>query len=151
MRIVLRDVRIEELDALSELCLRSKAVWGYDDAFIEACREELSLGPADLDDTLVQVAQSEHGAVAVAQVSVDGDEAMLEKLFVDPASLRSGAGRLLFDWAAAAARQAGADHMVIEADPQAADFYRRMGAVDAGEAPSAAIPGRRLPRLVFAL
>lgn len=151
MTIVLRDARIDELEVLSELCLRSKAVWGYDDAFIEACREELSLGPSDLDETLVQVAESETGAVAVVQVSVEGDEAMLDKLFVDPACLRSGAGRKLIDWASDAARKAGADHMVIEADPQAADFYRRMGAEDAGEAPSAAIPGRMLPRLVLTL
>ncbi len=151
MTILLRDARRDELDALSELCLRSKAVWGYDDAFIEACREELSLAPADLDQTLVQVAETDTGAVAVVQVSVEGDEAMLDKLFVDPGSLRSGAGRRLLDWAADAARRGGADHMVIEADPQAAEFYRRMGATDAGHAPSAAIPGRMLPRLVLAL
>ena len=149
--IELRDARPDELESLSELCLRSKAVWGYDDAFIEACREELSLDPADLDQTLVQVAESDAGAVAVVQVSVEGDEAMLDKLFVDPGSLRSGAGRRLLDWAVDAARRAGADHMVIEADPQAAEFYRRMGATDAGHAPSAAIPGRMLPRLVLAL
>ena len=39
----LRAARVEELDALSTLCLRSKAVWGYDKEFMNACRAELTL------------------------------------------------------------------------------------------------------------
>ena len=34
----LRPARPEEGAELIELCLRSKAVWGYDDAFMAACR-----------------------------------------------------------------------------------------------------------------
>ena len=43
----LRPARPDEADLLTELCLRSKAVWGYDDAFMRACRAELTLSPAD--------------------------------------------------------------------------------------------------------
>jgi hypothetical protein len=45
----------------------------------------------------------------------------------------------------------GARRVFIEADPDAAPFYRRMGARDAGLAPSGSIAGRMLPRLVFEL
>jgi len=41
--------------------------------------------------------------------------------------------------------------MVIESDPGAAPFYRRMGAVDDGVATSASIPGRTIPRLKLTL
>ena len=41
--IRLRDARQDELQSLTELCLRSKAVWGYDAAFMAACRIELTL------------------------------------------------------------------------------------------------------------
>lgn len=37
--------------------------------------------------------------------------------------------------------------MTIDADPGAADFYRRLGAIDDGVAASTVIPGRFLPRL----
>jgi hypothetical protein len=37
--------------------------------------------------------------------------------------------------------------MMIEADPDAAGFYRLMGAADDGIAPSGSIRGRLLPRL----
>lgn len=143
----LRPARIDELAALTELCLRSKAVWGYDDAFMRACRAELTLAPRDLQTSRIQIAESDGKIVGVAQVSVAATEASLDKLFVEPDVLRMGAGRALFDWAADAAREEGARSLTIEADPDAAPFYRRMGARDAGFAPSGSIPGRLLPRL----
>jgi hypothetical protein len=41
--------------------------------------------------------------------------------------------------------------MIIEADPDAAPFYRLMGARHTGFAPSQSIPGRMLPRLLMEL
>ena len=41
----------------------------------------------------------------------------------------------------------GAAALEIDADPHAAGFYERMGAVRIGETPSSLIPGRSLPRL----
>ena len=145
--LALRPARPEEGAELTELCLRSKAVWGYDDAFMAACRKELTLTPAGIRASRVQVAEL-HGRLAgLAEVRSSGDTAQLEKLFVDPAMLRTGTGRKLFEWAKATARAAGATALVIEADPDAAEFYRRMGAVDDGLVPSGSIPGRLIPRL----
>src|ERR1700716_4323707 len=102
--IQLRDARKSELPSLGDLCLRSKAVWGYDDAFMTACRTELTLRPDELRSTHLQVAERDTGAVGLAQVKVTGPDADLLKLFVDPAELRSGVGRLLFEWTTAMAR-----------------------------------------------
>lgn len=147
----LRPARIDELAALTELCLRSKAVWGYDEAFMRACRAELTLVSRDLQTSRIQIAERDGRVIGVAQVAVAGTEASLEKLFVEPDILRAGAGRRLFEWAAAAARDQGARTLVIEADPDATPFYRRMGARDDGFAPSGSIAGRMLPRLKFDL
>ena len=106
--IQLRDVLQNELSSLDELCLRSKAVWGYDDAFMTACRTELTLHPDELLSTHLQVAERDTIVVGLAQVKVTGTDANLLKLFVEPAQLRSGVGRLLFQWAAAKARGLGA-------------------------------------------
>ena len=57
----------------------------------------------------------------------------------------SGAGRALFDAAAALARRFSARRLTILADPNAAAFYERMGARFVRNAPSDAIPGRTLP------
>lgn len=149
--IRLRPVRPDELAELTELCLRSKAVWGYDAAFMAACRSELTLHSCHLD-TPMRVAETENGkVVGLAQIRVDGREAELVRLFVEPDVLRTGAGRTLFAWAAAEAHRLGAACMTIDADPDAAPFYQRMGARLAGEVPSGSIPGRMLPRLVVTL
>ena len=151
MPLLIRPPAVDELPALSELCMRSKAVWGYDAAFMAACRAELSFDPRDLDSSRIAVAAREGSILGVAQVKMIGRDADLQKLFVEPAALRGGVGQALFVWACEAARELGASQMIIEADPDAAAFYRRLGARDAGLAPSGSIAGRMLPRLVIAL
>ncbi|MFO1111334.1 MAG: GNAT family N-acetyltransferase [Bradyrhizobium sp.] len=151
MQLLIRVPEIEELPALSELCLRSKAVWGYDVAFMAACRAELTFDPGDLMSSRIAVAARGTDILGVAQVRSIGTDADLQKLFVEPAALRSGVGSILFDWAIDAARAMDASRMIIEADPDAAPFYRRLGARDAGLAPSGSIAGRMLPKLVVQL
>jgi N-acetylglutamate synthase-like GNAT family acetyltransferase len=149
--MVIRPARIDELPALSDLCVRSKAVWGYDGHFMEACRDELSVDASDLQSTKIAVAEEGGSLIGVAQVQVAGRQANLLKLFVEPGRLRSGVGRALLAWALGLANDMGASRLLIEADPDAAPFYRRMGAVDVGLAPSGSIPGRMLPMLAVDL
>jgi GNAT superfamily N-acetyltransferase len=151
MQLLIRAPEVEELPALGELCLRSKAVWGYDADFMKACRAELSFAPSDLASSRIAVATRGGSVLGVAQVRMAGRDADLTKLFVEPSAMHTGAGRALFDWALDAARAMGAERMVIEADPDAAPFYRRLGARDAGLAPSGSIAGRMLPRLMLEL
>jgi len=145
---VLRPPTVEELPTLSALCLRSKAVWGYDSCFMEACRSELTIRACELQSTAIAVAEESGKIAGVVQVKVNGNEADLLKLFVDPTMFRGGVGMKLFHWATSEATAMGASRMLIEADPDAAPFYRRMGAENCGFAPSGSIPGRMLPKLV---
>jgi len=78
-------------------------------------------------------------SVSHSQKIVD-DEADLLKLFVEPSALRSGTGKALRAWATGVAQKQGATRLTIEADPDAAAFYRRMGAYDVGQAPSGSVP-----------
>jgi len=143
----LRAPKLEEAAALTDLCLRSKAVWGYDHAFINACRIELTLTPEMLSSSCAQVAERSGFIIGFAQIVSTGEVADLTKLFVEPTDLRSGVGSTLFQWAISAAREAGARTMTIEADPCAAAFYRRMGATEVGRVASGSIAGRFLPML----
>lgn len=147
----LRQPTIEELAELSDLCLRSKAIWGYDAAFMEACRAELTLRDDDLRSTHLVAAEVDGRLVGIGQVDVTDGCCDLLKLFVEPEMLGAGVGRLLFGWCCDTARGLGAREMVIESDPGAVAFYRRMGAKGAGTAPSGSVAGRVLPRLVVAL
>jgi GNAT superfamily N-acetyltransferase len=149
--LTIREATVDELPLLSDLCFRSKAVWGYDDAFMEACRGELLIEPMDLETTLVAVGELDGEPIGVVQLKVVGDEADLMKLFIEPNALRSGSGKAMFAWAAGIAKRSGAARLLIEADPGAAPFYRAMGACDIGDAPSGSVPRRMLPKLALDL
>src|SRR3954451_21552836 len=151
MQPFIRAPDVAELPALSELCLRSKAIWGYDADFMAACRAELTLHPHELSSSRIAVAEQAGTIAGVVQVKITGPEADLLKLFIEPSALRGGIGKVLFAWAADVARGMGATRLTIEADPDAAPFYRRLGARDAGLAPSGSIAGRMLPKLVLDL
>jgi len=151
LRLTIRAPTIDELSSLSDLCFRSKAVWGYDEEFMEACRGELSFEPRDLALTPIAVAEHNGKPIGVAQVKIVDGKADLLKLFVEPSALRSGTGEALLVWATDVAKKMGATQLTIDADPDAAPFYRRMGAYDVGEAPSASVPGRMLPKLAMNL
>ncbi len=94
------------------------------------------------------VANGADGQVAgvVALAPGDGPGTLdLNKLFIDPRHIRGGVGRALLVHAIGAARRRGAERLTIRADPNAAGFYERSGAVRIGDAPSDAVPGRGLP------
>ncbi|MEM9669431.1 MAG: GNAT family N-acetyltransferase [Pseudomonadota bacterium] len=151
MPIQLRKPERDELDTASKLCLRSKAYWGYDRAFLDACVEELTLTETDLETGHVTIAVDDQGLAGVAHVAMDAEGCFLEKLFVDPDRMGEGIGRALFDWSVEAARGLAADTLIIEADPGAVPFYLKLGGVEDGWASSGSIPGRKLPRLVYRL
>ncbi len=146
--IKLRRPHEDELPDLTALCLRSKAHWGYDDKFMAACVEEMTLHPADGIKTHLRVAEDEQGYIGVAWLALTDDKTTsIEAMFVEPARMGIGAGRLLYRWIVETSREMGADTLMIDADPNAAPFYRHMGAYDVGETPSGSIPGRMLPLL----
>ncbi|MEL6861419.1 MAG: GNAT family N-acetyltransferase [Pseudomonadota bacterium] len=140
-----------ELSALSELCLKSKAYWGYDADFMVACVDELTLTEDDLQTDPMIVAEDETGVAGIAQLSLASDGCYLEKLFIDPSRMGEGFGRRLYDWALQTAAAKGASSMIIEADPGAASFYERLGAKRVGEASSGSVAGRTLPRFIHPL
>jgi GNAT superfamily N-acetyltransferase len=66
-------------------------------------------------------------------------------MFVDPAYIRSGLGKLLFNHAAGRAKTGGYKNIIVQSDPFAGAFYERMGCTKIGRKPSGSIPGRDLP------
>ena len=140
--VAVRAARPGEAGALTALAVRSKAHWGYDDAFMTMSRASLTVSEADIAACRVLVAERQDLPFGVARVEPDGELGMM---FVDPLCLNRGVGRLLFEASVALARRLGARRMAILADPNAAPFYERMGARFVSHAPSDSIPGRTLP------
>ena len=146
--IVVRLAQAGEAEALTALCVRSKAHWGYDAAFMQLSTASLTVSDARIASGSVLVAAEEDRIVGMAEVEPDGE---LGKMFVDPPAMGRGVGRLLFKAAVSMARRLGARTMAILADPNAAPFYERLGARFVSQAPSDAIPGRSLPLYEYVL
>lgn len=149
----LRAARPDEVAALSELARRSKAHWGYDDAFLDACRAELSVRADDLTSGLVVIAEVEGELAGFSRLTGPDADARgeVDMLFVAPERIGTGVGHALFGRLRADAIARGCAALRIEADPNAVTFYEREGAVRVGEVPSASIAGRALPLLLLDL
>jgi GNAT superfamily N-acetyltransferase len=150
--VVLRRARAREVEALSTLAVGSKAHWGYDEDFIDACRHELTVLPGDLGPHRMTVAvepTTDRVVGFYGLVGTTSDDAELSWLFVEPGVMGRGVGRLLFEDAVRTARHAGFGCFRIESDPFAATFYEHVGAVRTGAVPSRSIAERELPLYVM--
>jgi GNAT superfamily N-acetyltransferase len=145
--VTLRRARPDEAGVLTELALAAKGFWGYDQAFLESCRAELTFSPDEIAGRHVVVADLD--GLVVGFYSIDGKPPAgeLGNLWVKPSEIGTGLGRLLWQHALAAAAATGFEHLEIDAEPNAEGFYRKMGAERTGEVPSGSIPGRMLPQL----
>ncbi len=146
-----RPAHVEEAADLSDLALRSKAHWGYDAAFIEACRDDLTISGDDISRGLVFVLEDGEHVIGFYALWGVETEAMLTDLFVEPDHIGRGHGRRLWDHAVETAQRLGYAIVTVHSDPHAEDFYRVMGAVRVGVVPSTVFPDRLLPLMHFTL
>lgn len=160
--ITIRLARRGEAPALTELCTRSKAYWGYDAAFMAAAARTIEIRERNIRAKRILVAVSDFNSPRQsAQVPLLGVAAVmpmdgrglfdLSHLFVAPEAFGQGIGRALFDAAVQLATAQGARRLSILSDPHAAGFYEKLGAIRHGEAPSDAVPHRMLPLFEFDL
>jgi N-acetylglutamate synthase-like GNAT family acetyltransferase len=149
MAITIRRAVPEEADALTELALRSKASWGYDDAFMAACRDALTITGDEIHHYPVFVVADDQRVVGYYAMALDPPECFLVALFIDPEALKLGHGFRMFAHATATARAIGCKRMRIESDPNAEGFFAHMGARKTGETESEAQAGRVVPVMQY--
>ena len=147
MDLQFRRARPEDAEALSSLAFRSKASNGYDEAFMEACRAELTCSACTMAAGETWLAETGGELAGFIDVRLQDGAAEVFAMFVEPGLKRNGLGRALWQQLETAARSLGADAVMMDADPAAVPFYEAMGCTVVGESPSGSIPGRMLPRM----
>ncbi|MBL8155290.1 MAG: GNAT family N-acetyltransferase [Anaerolineae bacterium] len=143
----IRRARPDEAEALTGLFWRSKAHWGYDEAFMARVRETLRITPEIIEQQHVYVLETDGRIAGFYALHVLPDRLHLEDLFIEPDQIGMGYGRRLFDHAVEVGRRLGYDSFTLESDPNAEEFYLKLGAIRVGEHESA-IPGRFIPHLL---
>ena len=137
-------------DELTDIALRSKAYWGYSEAFMHDCEDELRVTTTKLQATKYDFAVARLGTNIVGFYTLENvteDTLELEALFVDPDYIGKGAGKALFEHAMQRAESLKAKRVEIQSDPNAEAFYLAMGAKRVGLKPSDSIANRSLPLL----
>ena len=127
--------------------MRSKAHWGYSEAFLEIVRPMLTFTEHDITANPVYVLEGSDGPAGMYRLLDTPPQGTLEDLWVDPTAIGSGLGRRLFDHALMTAAALGLESLLIESDPNAEGFYLAVGAVRIGERASPS--GRVLPLLAI--
>jgi GNAT superfamily N-acetyltransferase len=140
-------------EALTELALAAKAAWGYDSAQLAAWRPLLAVTPQQLAEQPAYVAEDRGEWLGFYTLCHTDARWELDNLWVAPAWMQRGVGRLLLAHAVRTARSGGATELHIDADPNAEPFYLRCGAERHGTvpAPIAGQPARVRPQLVLDL
>lgn len=142
----IRKAMTHEADNLSKLVLRSKGYWGYSEAFLEACRDDLTITPAQIASSHVVVAEDDGLVKGVYILNKESDSSgLLHSLFIDSSAIGKGYGKALWNDMIETAADWGLRTVLIHSDPHAERFYQQMGAKRIGEVASTVIPDRTLP------
>ena len=146
---MIRPASVDEAAVLTTIALDAKRYWGYPEHWIKHWEADLTISREFISDNHVYVAEAADGEIrGFYALCVSGEKAELEHMWVTPASIGTGIGKELFLDAMERAAALDVRDLQITSDPNAAGFYKRMGATQIGEA-DAPVDGqpRKLPRL----
>ncbi|MBW0116618.1 GNAT family N-acetyltransferase [Pseudonocardia abyssalis] len=141
----LRRARAGEAAELAALAVRSKGHWPYPPEFLARFARVQGLSEEVVAANEVWVGERDGVVRCFCTLLHRAGRTILDDLWLDPAEIGRGSGRLLFEHAVARAVAAGARVLEWDADPYAVGFYERMGAVTVGWSDSPL--GRPLPQM----
>jgi GNAT superfamily N-acetyltransferase len=145
---MIRPAAADEATVLTNMALEAKRYWGYPEHWIKHWESDLTITSNFIHDNHVYVAEENGQIQGFYALIVTGDKAELDHMWVKPTLIGTGIGKELFLDAMERAAKLNVNAVEISSDPNAAGFYKRMGATQIGEVDSS-IEGqpRKLPRL----
>ncbi len=146
--MLIRKAKVTEASVLTELTMRSKAYWGYSKQFMSVCIDELVVKKEKLENPVFSymVVEANGGIVGYYGLEpLSETKTELAALFVEPAHIGTGIGKILLLHAMKVAHKTGVTELTFLADPNAAGFYIANGGVLTGKCESSSFPGRYLP------
>ena len=147
---VIRPAELDEGPALTELALRAKSHWGYDQAFLEGARGDLSIDENTIHEARIWVLERAGVRLGFYGLIGAAPSGRLEWMFLEPDAIGRGYGRVMWSRAIEQATALGYSELTIESDRNAEPFYLAMGARRIGATPSP-VDGAPLPLLQLRL
>ncbi len=147
----IRDANSHEDDLLSQLALRSKAIWGYDDDFMKACEPHIKIDKDYISNWPVVVIEINGEVVGFYSLKVISNENRLDNLWIEPKYIRKGFGKILFEDAVHRSKKLNWSYFRLAGEKKAIIFYEKMGAKLIGQIPSRLGKGITLPHMEYNL
>ena len=145
----IRKASTDDAASLTRIAHDAKRHWGYPEHWIAHWQDDLTISPDFVAANQVYVAEREGDLLGFYALVIKHEKAELDHMWVAPAHIGSGVGKELFLHAMQTAAGQSITAVEILSDPNAAGFYKKMGAHQVDEVVSE-IDGqpRALPRLV---
>ncbi|MBH5317677.1 GNAT family N-acetyltransferase [Paenibacillus sp. GSMTC-2017] len=148
--IKIRRAKPYEAELLSELAFDSKSHWNYKADYLEAAREHLKITDREIEDEQVFVYEVAGNIKGYYHFRTN-DEPELVWLFVKPDSIGTGIGKLLWNHLLSTLKHTEIISFVIKSDPNAEQFYLRLGAHRIGLKDSTVDSEMKLPVLKYVI
>lgn len=136
----------QDAPTLSALAWRAKRHWGYPEEWMELWKAELAISPEYIETH--EVVKIMDGVITAGFYALQYHKKYrcmeIGHFWIDPDHIGRGLGRRAFEHLLDKLRRKGERRLIIEADPYAAGFYEKMGAVQI-ERLESSITGRYLP------
>ena len=138
---------LEDAEVLTEIAVKSKAYWGYENDQVESWREDLTVTPKMFDESNIYkyIVDNQIGGFYILE-RANIRTSFLNFLFISPDYIKQGIGHQLLQHAIAYCKDGGSAILNVLSDPNAASFYAKYGfeVIDQRES---LIPGRFLPEM----
>jgi N-acetylglutamate synthase-like GNAT family acetyltransferase len=146
----LRKASADEVEALNQFIRLSKGVWGYSDDFLDEFIERWGLTKETLEKKSVKILEMDgeiHGVFSFGPNKKKKIE--LDLFFVNPKFIKTGIGRKMWNFIDEYARANKWKGFELISDPNAEEFFQRMGAKTVSTVES--FPGRFVPVMKYEL
>ncbi len=124
----IRSAKPSDAMTLTAIAFAAKGHWGYPERWMEHWRDALTITPGFIVSHEIHVAVTDNRLIGFYALSPLEDILDLQHLWVLPDWMGRGVGRLLFFHALKRAKALHHGQLRIESDPNAEDFYFRVGA-----------------------
>lgn len=132
----IRRAKANDAETLSEIAFAAKSYWKYPESWLNSWRNLLTITPEFIEQSEVFAVVENQRILGFYAVTLEGEKAQLEHLWITPEKIGGGIGKKLFAHALEKARLSGAKVFEIESEPNAEEFYRKQGAEKFGESVS---------------
>lgn len=129
----IRKAKSDESEILTQIAQTAKRYWNYPERWLTLWKDALTIMPDFILKNEVCVAVDGDKILGFYALAAKDEAMTLEHLWISPERIGTGIGRELFAHAVDKANSLNAKSIDIASDPNAEEFYKRMGAKRIGE------------------